>query len=253
MSSLEGKVAVITGAGQGIGAVFAERLAAEGAFLVLADIVPCERVAQHIERIGGRAIAVTADVTNEASVVSLMDAAIRSFGGLDILINNAAIASALEMKPIHQISSLEWTQVMDVNARGVFECIKAAVPHMRKKKYGKIVNMGSGTFLKGTPMMPHYVASKGAVVGLTRSLARELGAFGIRVNCISPGFVMTDEMRGHPFMGSEEFTQGQINSRAIGREQIPGDLAGAMIFLSSAQSDFISGQTLVVDGGSFMH
>ena len=142
---------------------------------------------------------------------------------------------------------------MEVNVRGVFECIKAAVPYMREQEYGKIVNMGSGTFLKGAPLLPHYVASKGAIVGLTRSFARELGSYGIRVNCISPGLVMTDAMRGHAFMGNASVMQGQIESRAVKREQIPEDLAGAMIFLSSSQSDFISGQTLVVDGGSFMH
>jgi NAD(P)-dependent dehydrogenase (short-subunit alcohol dehydrogenase family) len=253
MSSLEGKTAVVTGASQGIGATFALRLAAEGASVVASDVASCAKTVEEIRQRGGRAIDVTADVTDAKGVATLMQDAVISYGRLDILINNAALASAIELKPIHEISSEEWTRVMEVNVRGVFECIKAAVPYMREQEYGKIVNMGSGTFLKGAPLLPHYVASKGAIVGLTRSFARELGSYGIRVNCISPGLVMTDAMRGHAFMGNASVMQGQIESRAVKREQIPEDLAGAMIFLSSSQSDFISGQTLVVDGGSFMH
>lgn len=253
MSSLEGKTAVVTGASQGIGATFALRLAAEGASVVASDVASCAKTVEEIRQRGGRAIDVTADVTDATAVVKLMQDAVTSYGRLDILINNAALASTIELKPIQDISSEEWTRVMEVNVRGVFECIKAAVPHMRKHEYGKIVNMGSGTFLKGAPLLPHYVASKGAIVGLTRSFARELGSYGIRVNCISPGLVMTDAMRGHAFMGSTSVMQSQIESRAVKREQVPEDLAGAMIFLSSSQSDFISGQTLVVDGGSFMH
>lgn len=253
MNSLAGKVAVVTGASRGIGATFALRLAAEGASVVASDIASCTGITDQIQQKGGRAIGMTADVTDGKAVARLMQEAVSTYGSLDILINNAALASALELKPIEDISSEEWTRVMEVNVRGVFECIKAAVPQMRAQNYGKIVNMGSGTFLKGAPLLPHYVASKGAVVGLTRSFARELGSYGIRVNCISPGLVMTDAMRGHSFMGDPAVMQSQIESRAVKREQIPDDLAGAMIFLSSPQSDFISGQTLVVDGGSFMH
>jgi NAD(P)-dependent dehydrogenase (short-subunit alcohol dehydrogenase family) len=253
MGVLDGRAAVVTGAGQGIGSIFARRLIEEGASVVLSDLAPCTATLEAIGQCGGRAIDVTADVTDGASVTALMKVAAGAFGRLDILINNAAIASAIEFKPIHEISSEEWTRVMDVNVRGVFECIKAAVPYMREGGYGKIVNMGSGTFLRGMPLLPHYVASKGAVVGLTRSFARELGVYGIRVNCISPGLVMTEAMRGHAVMGSEDFMQSQIKGRAIGREQLPEDLAGAMVFLSSPQSDFITGQTLVVDGGSLMH
>jgi NAD(P)-dependent dehydrogenase (short-subunit alcohol dehydrogenase family) len=253
MSVLAGKTAVITGASQGIGAVFAQRLAAEGAAVVASDVKTSAAIVADINQRGGKAIDVIADVTDAGAVRALMQRAVETFGRLDILINNAAISSTLDLKPIDQISSEEWSRVMDVNVRGVFECIKAATPIMRKQQYGKIVNMGSGTFLKGAPLLPHYVASKGAVVGLTRSFARELGTSGIRINCISPGLVMTDIMRGHAYMGSEAIMQSQIESRAIKREQVPEDLAGAMIFLASPQSDFISGQTLVVDGGSFMH
>lgn len=253
MTSLTGKTAVVTGAGQGIGATFALRLAAEGASVVAADIASCAATVEAIRQQGGHAIDVTTDVTDAKAVARLMQHAVSTYGRLDILINNAAVSSTLELKPIQEISSEEWTRVMEVNVRGVFECIKAAVPQMRAQDYGKIVNIGSGTFLKGAPLLPHYVASKGAVVGLTRSFARELGSYGIRVNCISPGLVMTDAMREHSFMGSAAVMQGQIESRAVKREQVPDDLAGAMIFLSSPQSDFISGQTLVVDGGSFMH
>lgn len=253
MGALDGRVAVVTGAHQGIGAIFARRLAAEGASVVASDIGDCADTVASIKATGAPSIAIRADVTDASSVVDLMAQTTRTFGKLDILVNNAALSSVLRMKPIDEISSEEWSRVFDVNVRGMFECIKAAAPHMRERGYGKIVNMGSGTFLKGMPNLPHYVASKGAVIGLTRSFARELGRDGIRLNCISPGLVMTEEMRSHPFLGREDVMQSHIESRAVPREEVPDDLAGALVFLSSAQSDFISGQTLVVDGGSFMH
>ncbi|WP_163852224.1 SDR family NAD(P)-dependent oxidoreductase [Pseudooceanicola aestuarii] len=253
MGKLENAIAIVTGGAQGIGPETAAHLAAEGARVVLADIAPCDAAVETIRRAGGQVTAVRTDVTYPAQVAAMVDHCCRTFGDPDILINNAALASALDFKPIEAISSEEWTRVFDVNVRGVFECTKAVTPIMRRAGYGKIVNMGSGTFLKGMAGLPHYVASKGAVVGMTRSLARELGPHGIRVNCVSPGLVMTEQMRDHATMGTDAVMSAQIDGRSIPREQVPEDLAGAILFLCSRSSDFITGQTLVVDGGSFLH
>ncbi|EAQ02020.1 Short-chain dehydrogenase/reductase SDR [Pseudooceanicola batsensis HTCC2597] len=253
MKQLENRIAIVTGGAQGIGPVTGARLAAEGAKIVLADVAPCEKAVEAIRGTGGQATSVRVDVTDAAQVAEMVEHCRRTFGAPDILINNAALASALDFKPIEAISSEEWARVFDVNVRGVFECTKAVAPAMREGGYGTIVNMGSGTFLKGMAGLPHYVASKGAVVGMTRAFARELGSDGIRVNCVSPGLVMTEEMREHATMGSEAVASAQIGSRAIPREQVPEDLAGAIVFLCTGNSDFITGQTLVVDGGSFFH
>ena len=173
-----------------------------------------------------------------------------AFGGVHVLVNNAAFMGT-SSKPFMDITSDEWDRIMTVNARGTFECSKAVVPLMRTHGYGKIVNVASGMVFKGSPNLLHYVASKGAIVAMTRVMARELGADGIGVNCIAPGLIMTD--------GAKLVTQdpGQIafavNSRSFKREQLPDDLVGTLLFLASSDSDFITGQTIVVDGGSAMH
>ena len=253
MGQLENRIAIVTGGAQGIGPITGARLAAEGARILLADIASCDDAVTMIRNAGGQVDSVQVDVTDSAQVANMVTTCERIFGAPDILINNAALTSSLEFKPIEAISSAEWSKVFDVNVRGMFECIKAVTPVMRKSGYGKIVNMGSGTFFKGMAHLPHYVASKGAVVGLTRSFARELGGYGIRLNCVSPGLVMTDQIRVHPTMGSDAVAQAQIQGRSIPREQVPEDLSGAILFLCSGQSDFITGQTIAVDGGSFMH
>ena len=252
MKRLDGKVAVVTGAAQGIGASYARALAAEGARVVIADVLNGDSVARDIQSAGGQAEWQHCDVTNSPSVAKVMDHATRQHGGLDILVNNAAVFGNLKQKPFTEIASSEWSRVFDVNVRGVFECCKAASPHMKARGAGKIINISSGTVFKGTPYLLHYVASKGAVIAMTRSLARELGPVGVRVNCIAPGLVMSESVKAND-MYDQEAVGRNVATRAIAREAVPDDLIGTLIFLCSAESDFVTGQTLVVDGGSVMH
>jgi NAD(P)-dependent dehydrogenase (short-subunit alcohol dehydrogenase family) len=242
---LADRVVLVTGAGQGIGKIYAHALVAEGAKLVLCDLTDPASVAHEIEAAGGSALSRAADITSAEAVGSLVDAAVERFGTIHALVNNAAMFTVLEKKPFEQISSDEWDRVMAVNTRGTFECVKAVTPVMRKQQYGKIINVASGTLFKGSTGMLHYVASKGAIVAMTRVLARELGNDGIGVNCIAPGFTES-EMAGEHAKGSG----ATIASRCFKRPETPEDVIGSVIFFCSAESDFITGQTLVVDGGS---
>jgi NAD(P)-dependent dehydrogenase (short-subunit alcohol dehydrogenase family) len=251
MDDLVGKVAIVTGAAQGLGAEYAIRLAGAGVNVVAADVRSAGATVASIEKSGGRAVSARVDVCDTRSVDAMVNLAVKTFGAVQILINNAAIAADLQMKPFLEIETADWDNVMNVNARGTFECIKAVAPSMIKEKYGKIVNIASTTFFKGAPLMMHYVASKGAVIGITRVAARELGGYGITVNCIAPGLTMTEPLRAKGTFGGTAY-EASINSRAVKREQIPADLAGGLLFLVSAQSDFMTGQTIVIDGGNVM-
>lgn len=249
---LEGRVAIVTGAAQGIGARYAQVLAAEGAAVVCADVIDASPVASAIVAAGGRAIAVHADVTSPESVRLMADKAIEAFGRIDILVNNAGLFANLALKPFEEISSAEWDKVMAVNVRGPFECAKAVLPAMKKQQYGKIINIASGTVFKGAPMLLHYVSSKGAVVAMTRSMARELGDAGIRVNTLAPGLTASENTLANPAWQGAVSTNN-IASRAIKRELQPEDLCGTLVYLASEASDFVTGQVMVVDGGSVMH
>lgn len=252
MGRLSGKVAVITGAAQGIGAAFAASMAAEGAKVVLADMDDPEPAASAIRNAGGEALACQCDVADPAAVDALFRKAVAAFGTIHILVNNAAIAGKLEHKPIVEISSAEWARVIGTNLGSVFECTKAAIPVMQAQGYGKIINMATAAFFLGADHMAHYLASKGGIIGFSRSAARELGAAGIRVNVIAPGLTMSENLRAHPLMGGE--TGKMIAStRAIAREEVPEDLIGTLLYLASPDSDFVTGQTIVVDGGGAMH
>ncbi len=249
---LEGRAAIVTGAAQGIGARYAAALAAAGAAVACCDVVDAEPVAARIREAGGRAIALRVDVTSQESARAMAAATLDAFGRIDVLVNNAGLFANLAMKPFDQIDAAEWDRVMAVNVRGSFECAKAVAPQMRTQGYGKIVNIGSGTVFKGAPMLLHYVASKGAVTAMTRALARELGDAGIRVNTLSPGLTASENTLANPaWQGA--VSANNIASRAIKREVNPEDLCGTLVYLASAESDFVTGQVIVVDGGSVMH
>lgn len=251
MGRLDGKVAIVTGGGRGIGVEYSKVLAAEGAKVAVTDIVNTETTVNIIKQAGGDAIGIHCDVTDPNNIKSMVAQTVEKYGSLDILVNNAALFADLKQGSFLDIDEAEWDRVMQINTRGVFSCSKAAVPEMKKNGYGKIINIASGTVFKGTPMLLHYVSSKGAQVAFTRALAREVGDDGITVNCIAPGLTMSEKV-----IDDDQWTavkDGNTASRAIKREQMPEDLIGALVFFSSQDSDFITGQTLVVDGGSAMH
>lgn len=247
---LSGKVAVVTGAASGLGLTYARALAAEGANVSLFDLADPSDAAAELTASGVQAIAMRGDVTDAMAVGTLMRATEATFGTVHILVNNAALLGD-SGKPFTEITSAEWDRLMSVNARGPFECAKAVVPIMRKQKYGKIINVASGMVFKGSPNLLHYVASKGAVVAMTRAMARELGGDNIGVNCIAPGLIMTAGAKA--VSTNPAHVSFAIDSRAFKREQLPEDLVGSLIFFASNDSDFITGQTVVVDGGSAMH
>jgi NAD(P)-dependent dehydrogenase (short-subunit alcohol dehydrogenase family) len=236
---LEGRVALVTGGAQGIGAAIADGLAAEGATVAIADLNPPE---------GG----IRADVANEDDVRRMVDETLERHGRLDILINNAGLYASLAMRPFTEIPLEEWRQVMDVNVASMFLTCRAAVPVMREQRGGKIVNISSGTPFRGVPFLLHYVTSKGAIVALTRALARELGKDDIRVNCIAPGFTMSAGVEAHPEV-VEKLRDASVAARTIQRDQVPEDVVGAVVFLCTPAADFITGQTMVIDGGQYFH
>ena len=192
------------------------------------------------------------DVSDESSVAAMVDATVAKWGGVDILINNAAIWASLRAKPFQDISPEEWDKLMAVNVKGPFLCARAVVPHMRAGKYGRIVNIASGTAYKGTPNFLHYVTSKGAVIAMTRALAREVGEDGITVNTLAPGLVLSEQVVASPEL-LEKLSAPVMASRAIKRDQLPQDLVGPLLFLVSDDAAFMTGEVTVIDGGSVMH
>ncbi len=251
MARLDGRAAIITGAGRGIGAAYAKSLAGEGARVVVSDIIDTGNTVNIIRQAGGEAIGVHCDVLDKGQVDDMVGAAIDAFGKVDVMVTNAALFADLKQKSFLDIDEDEWDRVMQINTRGVFTCAKAVVPDMKKRNYGKIVNIASGTVFKGTPMMLHYVSSKGAMVAFTRSLARELGDFGICVNALAPGLTMSEKVVDDAQWANVKAANAQ--TRAFKRDEMPEDLVGAMLFLCSSDSDFMTGQTILVDGGSAMH
>ena len=249
---LEGRVAIVTGAAQGIGAAYARRFAAEGARLVIADIDSGAAIVDEIKGAGGAALDVPTDVADEASCNAMVAKTLAAFGRLDILVNNAAVFTSLERQKFTDIPVAVWDKVMAVNARGVFLACKAAVAPMKARKYGKIVNIATGRFFQGVPNFLHYDASKGAVIAMTRGMARELGAWNICVNALAPGSTMSDNLKKQIERGGGGGLDAVVRGRAFKRHEVPEDVVGACLYLVSADSDFVTGQTMLVDGGAAM-
>ena len=250
---LKDKVAIVTGGGVGIGKAYAHGLAKEGAKVVVADIQEAEakKVAGEIKQSGGEAMAVPVDVTSFDKAQAMAQAAVTAYGRIDILVNNAGLYSALKKKNFMEIDSDEWDRVMAVNVKGLFHCVKAVYPAMKQQGKGKIINISSGTALSGSPFFLHYVSSKAGVIGFTRALAREVGGDNICVNSIMPGLTISGANQ-EGVMTAEQLADRR-KRRSIQRDQYPQDLVGTVIFLASDDSDFMTGQSISVDGGMNMH
>jgi NAD(P)-dependent dehydrogenase (short-subunit alcohol dehydrogenase family) len=252
MTRLAGRAAILTGGAKGIGRHYAEALAAAGAEVMIADIADAGALAAEISARHGRraAASMVCDVGDEAAVKDLVGKSIERFGRIDILVNNAALYAPLQEQEFTEIDVALWDRVMAVNVRGPFLMAKHVVPHMRARGYGKIINVGSGSVFRGIPQMLHYVTSKGAIVAFTRSLSRAVGGDGICVNTLAPGFTMSDSLGESNPGHVESSRQPALARRAIKRDQYPADLLGALVFLASPDSDFVTGQTIAVDGGA---
>ncbi len=252
---LKDKVVIITGGARGIGAAFAVGLAREGAKIVIGDVSDGSATVKDVEKAGSQALFVRCDVSKEEDCLALAKAAADRFGKINVLINNAGVFANVVLKPFIELSSEEFKRVVEINTSGVFHCTKAVFPYM-KEKGGSIINISSASIIEGVPGMPHYVASKGGVMALTRCLARELGDFNIRINTIAPGFTHSE--------GGDQFDRGkklplplldeiQLQGRCLKRPAVPEDLVGTALYLATDDSGFVTGQMIVHDGGLSFH
>lgn len=249
---LKDKVIIVTGAGTGIGKACAMEAARRGAKVAVVDMNPgsTEQSAEDIKAIGAECIPVVADISLEQDTARMAKVVHDHYKRIDILVNNAGLWGALSRKPIDQMSVEEWDRVMAVNLRGTFLAIKAVYSIMREQKYGKIINIASTTAFFGSPFLLHYVTSKAGIIGLTRSVAREVGEYGICVNAVAPGFTLTDGSLSNT--GQERANQ-LATQTILKRVALPQDIVGTILFLAGPESDFMTGQTLVVDGGMVLH
>ncbi|MER6426004.1 SDR family oxidoreductase [Streptomyces sp. NPDC001137] len=246
---VEGRVVLVTGAAQGIGRELARQFAAAGAFAVVADLNAdkAEAVVKEIHDAGGTGLAVGVDVADEASVAAMVDTVVGRWGRIDTLINNASIFATIKKGPFDEIPVADWEQVLKVNVTGTYLCVRAVAPHMRAAGFGRVINISSDSVTRGTVNYLHYVTSKSALIGMTNSLARELGGHGITVNCVRPGMVATEvERTVNPTVEVRERAAAQ---QCIPRGMVPTDLVGVMFFLAAPASAFITGQTIACDGG----
>lgn len=249
---LAGKVAIVTGGAMGIGYAIAEALAGQGAAIVVADMKGAGEAAAKLRAKGYKAADVTADVSREEDAPRMAEAALAAFSSIDILVNNAAIYSTLTLKPFEELTVADWRKILDVNVIGQFLCCKAVLPTFKQQHAGRIINISSGVAFKGNPGMLHYVASKGAIVSMTRTLATELGEHGVLVNSVAPGFTLSDGVHANPELATA-VSPFSIRGRALKRDMVPADVVGAVTFFAGPQAAFITGQTLVVDGGAYYH
>jgi NAD(P)-dependent dehydrogenase (short-subunit alcohol dehydrogenase family) len=249
---LKDKVAIVTGSAMGIGRAMAEGLASEGASIVIADVAKADVAAKEMKDKGFKAIGVKVDVSSQQDTEKMAAETLKAFRRIDILVNNAGIYTSLIPGPFEKITVEEWRRVMDVNVLGMFLCCRAVIGEMRKNKSGRVINLSSGTPFKGIPYLLHYTTSKGAVVALTRALAKEVGADNILVNAIAPGFTLSDGVMASEIQ-LKHFREVSAKARTLVRDQYPQDLVGAVKFFAGPDSSFITGQTLVVDGGAYFH
>jgi NAD(P)-dependent dehydrogenase (short-subunit alcohol dehydrogenase family) len=247
---LEGKVAIVTGAARGIGQTYAQRLSAEGAAVVVGDIRDTRETVDMVKSAGGKIVGTHHDVTDMASCTAIAELAVNEFGKIDILVNNAALYGDIKTGRFENLSEEQWDKTFAVNTKGVWQCCKAVVGPMRENKGGSIINIATLAFVYGTPYAIDYAASKGAVVGITRVIARELGRDWIRVNAIAPSAVLTEAT--NQFFGdkAERAKEVVAKSQSLQRNLVPDDLAGTVIWLASEDSKFVTGQTIMVDGGT---
>jgi len=251
MGKLDGRVAIVTGGGNGIGVHYSKAIAGEGSAVVVAEVdgKAGARVADEISEDGGKALAVQTDVSDSTSVKNMVDEAVRQFGKVDLLVNNAAIFATIPISRvgIEELSEEEWDAVYRVNMKGMFLVCKSVVPHMKRERYGKIVNIGSGSMLEGSGGRIHYTSAKAAVIGFSRVLANELGEYNVCVNTLMPGSTLSE---ANPTPETIRMRERAAAARIIKRTQKPEDLVGAMLFLLSPDSDFMTGQAMLVDGGA---
>jgi len=245
---LKDRVVILTGAAQGLGKAFSIALAKEGAKIAAADIADCAATVKEIKASGGVAKGLRVDVSNPEETRMMAQETVGAFGRIDVLVNCAAIISGLRRKPFFEIDPAEWDRVMAVNVKGPWLCTRAVFPYMKQQGEGKIINFSSETFFTGSHGFVHYVASKGGVVGMTRSLAIELGPHHMTINAIAPGF--TESETAHAI---GDVSQYDVSRTPMGRLEQPHDLFGALVFLASDDSGFVTGQTILVDGGRVMH
>lgn len=250
---LENKVAIVTGGGHGIGRAYCQGLAKEGARIAVADIdLPAaEETKRLVEQNRGSALAVQVDVANAQNTLAMAETTVKAYGKIDILINNAAVFATIPISrvPFDKVPLDEWDKVMLVNLKGMWLCCRAVVPYMKEQKSGRIINISSSAIFSGRGMRIHYVTSKAGVLGFTRTLARELGDFGITVNTLAPGSTLSESKED---TNAVAMRQRAAERRCLKRVQVPEDLIGTLVFLCSSASDFMTGQTLVVDGGEEM-
>jgi NAD(P)-dependent dehydrogenase (short-subunit alcohol dehydrogenase family) len=245
---LTGKVAIVTGGAAGLGLAYARRFVAEGARVLIADVADGADALKRLDA-AEAAHAVRADVAVFADCERMVEEARRRFGRVDVLVSNAAVFATLKPTPFEVIAEPEWDRVMAVNVKGIWNCARAVAPVMRAQGGGRIVNVASAIAHKGTAGLLHYVTSKGAVIAMTRALARELGPDGITVNAIAPGLTMSETVLANPDISAFQ-REAVLASRALKREEVAEDLEGTVVFLASEDSAFMTGQTLIVDGGS---